>query len=254
SDQFDFLFLWTWFLISTRATGLLIAAPGIGSQEIPATAKMLFSFILGFAIAISGVQATEPATAVDGVLMVVSEFLLGWAIAFIPQLIVSSLSVSGQVISGSIGLGFANLIDPSIGQSVSILSRVQIMVATLVFLLIDGHHVLIRALAGFEGMPLGGFLPSFQLADFLLVRFAASFELGVICAAPILVSILVAQFVLGLLTKSVPQVNIFIISLPLTIGMGLYILAFTFPGIVQNLVDEYRLLPELIGQLFLFRA
>ncbi len=214
--------------------------------------RLSIAVLIGLAATMAGVTAPEPKHMVDGGLMLASEFTLGYLLATIPALIVSSLAITGQVVSGTIGLGFANLIDPSIGQSLAILARIESLVATLVFLLVDGHHVIIRAVTGYGGdLPIGTFYPGVDTGMFFLERFSAVFEVAIVCSAPILVSILVTQFVLGLITKSVPQVNIFIISLPLTIGMGLYITAYTFPGMVENILVEFNQMEEFVGQLFL---
>ncbi|MCB0344657.1 MAG: flagellar biosynthetic protein FliR [Bdellovibrionales bacterium] len=252
SSYYDVSFLWTLFLLTTRSTGILFALPGVGTSQIPALVRMSVAILIGLAATTSGVKAPQPEHLIDGGLMVISEFTLGYLLATIPAMIVSSLAITGQVVSGTIGLGFANLIDPSIGQSLAILARIESLVATLVFLLVDGHHVIIRAVTGYGGnLPIGSFYPGMETGLFFLERFSAVFEVAIICSAPILVSILVTQFVLGLITKSVPQVNIFIISLPLTIGMGLYITAYTFPGMIENLLGEFDQMEEYVGQLFL---
>lgn len=251
SELYDFSFLWTWLLLSARGIGLLMILPGIGTQQTPAPVRMILAFIIALALSLSGIRAETPTNIAECVLIVSCEFLLGILIGTIPLLIISALSITGQVVSGTIGLGMANLIDPSLGQNVSMLSRIEVLLATGTLLAIDGHHHVIRALAGIDGTgQLGMFRPNADISMYLVERFSASFSLAILCCAPILVSILVTQFVLGLITKSVPQVNIFIISLPLTIGMGLYISAFTFPGVVENLLEELSMLDEYIGQLF----
>lgn len=245
-------FAWAWLLLTARASGILFVVPGIGTSEVPTQIRVLIAALTGLMATMAGGRAPEPQHLVDGGLMLISEFTLGYLLGVIPALIVSSLSITGQVVSGTIGLGFANLIDPSIGQNVAILARIESLVATLVFLLVDGHHVIMRAVTGYGGnLPIGSFHPGMDTGMFFLERFASVFEVAVVCSAPILVSILVTQFVLGLITKSVPQVNIFIISLPLTIGMGLYITAYTFPGMIENLLEEFEQLEEYTGQLFL---
>ena len=237
SEQYNMGFFWTWILLWTRMGGVLIALPGVGTDAIPQNFKNSVALMLGLAMCLSGEIAPVPENLVDGGLMMGSEFLIGYILGAIPSFIVNSLSVTGQVVSGSIGLGMANMIDPSIGQSMSVLSRIESSLATMVFLLIDGHHVIFRAAGGvWDHPPIGSFHPDMETAMFLLDRFGDAFELAIICSSPVMVSILITQFVLGIITKSVPQVNIFIISLPLTIGMGLYVTVFTFPGMINNIV------------------
>ena len=251
SDLYDFSFLWTWLLLAARGIGLLLVLPAIGTQQVPAPVRMILAFIMALAIALSGVKAEMPENTIDILAVIGMEFVLGSLIATIPLMILSALSITGQVVSGTIGLGMANLIDPSIGQNVSMLSRVEVLLATALFVAIDGHHEVVRAMVGVDGTgQLGLFKPNMDLAMYFLHRFSESFDLAILCSAPILVSILLTQFVLGLITKSVPQVNIFIISLPLTIGMGLYITAFTFPGVIENLLADFSYLDEHIARIF----
>jgi flagellar biosynthesis protein FliR len=132
---------------------------------------------------------------------------------------------------------------------VSFISRTNLVVGTIVFLFLDGHHVIILAAIGHLGeFGLGVFRINASLGPFLLQQVIQSFELAVNIAAPILATTLVTQFVLGLITKFIPQVNIFIISLPLTILIGFYIIIYTLPGIAEHLVHQFSQLEELTGQ------
>ncbi|MCC6220147.1 MAG: flagellar biosynthetic protein FliR [Deltaproteobacteria bacterium] len=247
SDSLDLSILWTWFLLLVRASALLWVLPGIGTSEVPDMIRGSVAIVLSAAIALACDRAPMPSNLIDGGLMVTVEFMLGYLLGAIPLFILSGLAVSGQVTNGAIGLGQANMIDHSLGEQVSVLSKIEMTIGTIIFLLIDGHHAVIRAFAGIDGnVRLGTFTTDMSTADILIDRFRATFELAVITSAPILVTLLVTNFVLGLLTKAVPQINIFIISLPLTIGVGLYIIAFTFPGLTENVVQEFQLLEELL--------
>lgn len=239
--SFDLIPFWTWFLILVRCFGLLETLPGVGTMQIPPMFRFTFTFAISLCLVFGGVRANLPATFGEAGLMVVTEFLLGIALGLIPALIISGIGVAGQVTTGAIGLGQANMMDPSLGGQVAILARLQMLIAVSLFLLIDGHHAAFKAAAGLMGdIGLGYFRPTMDIFMVLLDRFTSSFELAVMCSAPILVTILVTNFVLGLITKFVPQVNIFIISLPLTIIVGLYIVVYTFPGVNDHLIRGFN--------------
>lgn len=238
---FDLIPFWTWFLILIRCFGLLETLPGIGTMQVPAMFRLSFTFAISICLVLGGVRANLPSGVAEAGLMITTEFLLGIILGLIPALLISAVGVAGQVTTGAIGLGQANMIDPSLGGQVAILARLQMMVGVALFLLIDGHHAAIKAAAGLMGdIGLGYFRPNMDTFMILLDRFSSSFELAVMCSAPILVTVLVTNFVLGLITKFVPQVNIFIISLPLTIIVGLYIVVYTFTGVNEHLIRGFN--------------
>ena len=209
------------------------------------TFRGTLALVLSAVLAIAGIQAQLPGDFLQGGVMVGCEYLLGYVMGVIPQMVLGALAVSGQVISASIGLGQATLIDPSLGEQVSVLSKLQSMIGVSVFLLIDGHHVVLRAASQLVGdLGVGLFRPGDAIASILVERFSHAFEVAVLMTGPVLVTILVTQFVLGLLTKFVPQVNVFIVSMPLTIGVGLFLVIKTMPAMTEILVREYSTVEE----------
>ncbi len=241
----DFTGFWTWFLLFTRFTALLYSLPGIGTEEVPMPVRVTLAIVISSVLTISGAMATLPIHLAEAGLMILTEFALGYLLGAIPLYIVGSLAVAGQVTAASIGLGQASMIDPSLGEHVSVLGRLQALMAVAIFLIVDGHHVVISAASDFTThFGIGFFRPDANTAQLLVERFSHSFELAVVVSGPILVTILVTQFVLGLLTKFVPQVNVFIVSLPLTIGVGLFIAAYTLPSLGRQLIKEFSYTEE----------
>ena len=246
----DVVPLWTWALLFMRCLGMIEIVPAIGTSQIPRVFRVLLTFSLSVLILASGLRCALPTTLAHGLVLLVSEFLLGVALGLIPAIIINGVGVAGQVISGSIGLGQANMMDPSLGHT-AILSRLQVMLATIVFLAIDGHHVVIKAVSGMIGnMPIGGFAPDFQTFYLLLYNLKSSFEFAIMLAAPMLVTALCVNFVLGLITKFVPQMNIFIISLPIGILVGLYLVAYTTGGLSYIFITTFNEMTYSIARLF----
>ncbi|MDD2941381.1 MAG: flagellar biosynthetic protein FliR [bacterium] len=241
----NFTIVWSWFLLFTRLSTMLIVLPGIGTTQVPGIYRVIGSASIAICAVAGGFRAASPESYLQGGMMVALEATLGFCLGIIPALMMTGVAVAGQVTTASIGLGAANLIDPSLGESVGILARLQTMLATIIFLVIDGHHIIIRAALSTlqdAGSPM--FSASSTLAHTMLERFSATFELAVTIAAPILVTVLVTNFILGLVTKFIPQFNIFIISLPLTIGIGLFIVAYTFTGFARHTVSALLPLEE----------
>lgn len=249
--EIDFAVYWTWFLLFIRMGALFSALPGIGTDQVPERFRLMPAITIAACVALGGVRAHTPATLAEGGLMMGSELALGYILGFIPQLVLGGLTVAGQIIAGSVGLAQANMIDHSLGESVSIISRLKAQIGVLVFLFMDGHHIVIRAASGIASdVGIGMFRPGADTFAILLERFVSAFHLSIVISAPIIVSALLTQFVLGLVTKFVPQVNIFIISLPLSIIAGLYIIEVTFPGLVYHVEHEFKFLEEALARVF----
>ena len=183
--------------------------------------------------------------------MILSEYLFGYLLGAIPAYTLAAGSVAGAAVAGAIGLSQANMIDQSLGESTTVLSKLNSLLAGVVFLLLDGHHLVFRACAAASEIAgIGVFVPDYSVASVLILRFADMFALAVIIAAPILVASLFTQFVLGLLTKFVPQINVFIMSMPLNILVGLFILKALLPEMVTHMTNDFSKIDGLMFQLY----
>ncbi len=247
-NHIDFSLCWSWFLIFCRMSGMFTSLPGIGTEQVPAIVRLCASLILSAVIVSSGVQAAEPAAAAEGLLMIGSEFLFGYLLGVIPNLIISGVAVAGQVTSGAIGLAQASMIDPSLGTQTTVLAHINTMIASIIFLAVDGHHTVIRAASGdLGGIGVGIFRPTESVAAMLLDRFEALFSLALVMSAPILVTVLVTQFVFGLITKFVPKVNVFIVSFPLLVLLGIFLSDVTLPSLAKHVIAEFNNMSEYLG-------
>lgn len=226
---------------------MMFALPGIGTNQVPAKSRAALAIVLAIAITFGGVRADAPPTMIDGALMIALEAFFGFILGFIPQMVIGGLSVAGQVVTGVIGLGQANMIDPSLGGTFAILARLHSLFGTIIFLMMDGHHEVIRAMAALSPSELyEHFRLDFELFEILMYQFSETFRMGIIISGPILITVLIAQFILGLLTRLVPQFNIFIISLPLTILIGFYMTAFMFPAFTNLVLSFFLEVDELL--------
>ena len=240
---------WTWFLLFVRFSGVFTSMPGVGTEEVPLTFRIPLVIIIAAALTMSGASAELPGTLAAGGLILAVEFLLGYLLGVIPALIISGLSLAGHLSATSIGLNQASVIDPSLGEHVTTLGRIQTLIGVVLFLAIDGHHAVIRAAADIStDVGLGLFRPGEATAEIFLQRINQSFHLGIQVAAPIIVVSLIAQFILGLITKFVPQINVFIMSTPLTILVGLFVFGFTLPEMVRHVDREYAAIQEVAYQ------
>ncbi len=237
----NFNVLWTFMLLNTRFIGMMSLLPGIGggAQGL----KIRFGGTLLMALA--SLPATEMVPPPDNIVMMgaglLSEMVLGAVIAFIPSLLIAGAQTAGQLSSTTMGLGASQLFDPSMGASVSGLAKLFGDMVVLVFLLVGGHYVVIKAVSGLGGEIIPGtFLMGGLTTELLINRTAHVFHAGVMISAPVIVALLLTQFVMGLITKAVPTVNIFIVSFPLTIGIGLVLSALSLPDLVALIDRDVR--------------
>jgi len=251
-SEIDMVGPWTTMLLFVRMSAVLYSLPGIGTQMVPAALRASFGLAIAIGLAVSGQHAPSPESFTQGISMMISEFALGYILGMVPSLILSGVAVAGQIIAGVIGLAQASMIDPSLNTNSAVLAHIQSMFATIVFLACNGHHAIIRfaALVN-DSAPIGSFHPDAHTAAMLTDYFESSFALSLSLSAPVLAATLLSQFVMGLITRFIPQVNIFIISLPLTIIMGLFVIIYTFPRFLELLEYEFIDIGERAGAIFL---
>lgn len=156
------------------------------------------------------------------------EMLIGVTLAFVTQIIFAAVEFCGQIIGLQMGFSISSVIDPTMGNQVQIMSVMQTLLATLFFLSLNIHHVFIRAIVdSFTVIPLGGWKMSEALLSFLVKSTSDVFILGIRLAAPVMVTLLLTSVVLGVMARAFPQMNVFMMSFPLNIGLGFMVLGLT---------------------------
>lgn len=217
-------------LILCRIAGLFAALPVFGGKRLPTRIKIVAVMAITL-VCLPILQLTPPPVPKDAFtigLMVMREMLIGLTLAFITQVIFAAVEFSGQVIGMQMGFSIANVIDPSMGNQTQIMSVMQTLLATLFFLSLNIHHTFIRAIVdSFSIIPLGGWHMSEALLKFLVQVTSDVFILGIRLAAPVMVTLLLTSVVLGVMARAFPQMNVFMVSFPLNIGLGFLVLGAT---------------------------
>ena len=241
----------------TRILGLLAAAPLFGNKAVPASVKVLLGVMLAAIVApaVPALPATDPMS-LAGLLILAQEMLIGLAMGFSIRIIFAAVEMAGEISSLTMGLGFATFFDPNTQGRSSAISQFLALVATLGFLSVNAHLVLLSALVeSFSSLPVsatpiysGGFK---QLADWG----GRIFSTGVQLSLPIVAALLITNVALGILTRAAPALNLFGIGFPITLGVGLLVVATTLPYLatpVQNLfldgIERARLMPRTWSQ------
>ena len=232
--------IWSFGLLLARYSGLFLVAPGIGGGERGMFIRYPAIILLSAVSVPVSAYAPVPDSPIDMGVQFSCEFLCGLAIGLIPFLVIAGVQMGAQIASTSMGLGVSQLIDPTSGVQVSDLSRIYGDLSVIIFLYIGGHLALLQAASGLGGaLPPGTFTPDNFTTEFLINQTAHVFEIGTMVSVPIVVALLLTQFVMGLISKAVPTVNIFIVSFPLTIGIGLALAILLVPELVVYVQREF---------------
>lgn len=220
-------------LVVTRITGLMLLAPFFGARNLPTQVQIGLSLILAvlvFPFVPRAGVAVPPNLAALGVAAAL-ELAVGLLIGFVAGLLFAAVQLAGQIADQEIGIGLANVIDPISNEQVTIIGHFKFTLALLFFLALDGHHLVLQAIAqSFTAVPpLGlrwGTGDGLYVADRLAT---AVFGVGIKLSAPTLVSLLLATVALAFLTRTAPEMNLFILGFSVRIAVGLGVLAFSVP-------------------------
>lgn len=233
-------------LIFLRISGVMFSAPVFSNTSIPVTAKLFFSIILAYIIffTVDDIQYDINQSILPLIILGVKEVITGVLIGFMLNFIFYGFSYGGLLIGYDMGLAMAQMFDPTTESDTNLLGQTMLIMGTLVFLLINGHHYLIRGLAySFSVVPLGTFEMSHNLLD-ALIRFSSGiFLLAVKIASPIMVSFFLLHIGAGIVARVMPQMNIFFVVQPLKISLGLILLITLTPVyvyLIRNLLMEYE--------------
>jgi len=227
----------------TRILGLVASAPVFGNTGVPIMVKVIVGGLLASIVAptLPPVPAIDP-TSWAGLLILAQEFLIGTAMGFAMRLVFAAIEFSGEVASQTMGLSFASFFDPNTSARTSAISQFLALIATLAFLATNAHLVLVEALVeSFYTLPISA-TPLSLAAPLEMVRWGGRiFSAGLQIALPIVATLLVTNIALAILTRAAPQLNLFGIGFPITLGAGFLVISLTLPYLntpLQNLFNQ----------------
>ena len=178
---------------------------------------------------------------------VFSEVMMGLCLAFGARLLLASVQLAGQFMGFQMGFSMAGAIDPQEGGQSTFLSQFLYIFTILLFLVMDGHHLFIAALAkSFALVPPCRFAPKPGLSRVLIQTGGQMFLVALKISAPILIALFLSNLCLGIVARTVPQVNILMIGFPLNISIGLILFGLTLSTLTPYLVDLTRGMGELM--------
>ena len=231
------------FFVFLRVGAILMTLPVFESKSIPKMFKLTLAFavslILFPMLDLNPVPLTGSIVALG--IGAAGEILLGLAIGFSIKLIFAGIQLAGQMAGYQMGFAIANVMDPDQSQQVLLLAQFNNLVALLLFLSVNAHYWFIRALThSFRMIPplnvhFGG-----SLMDYLIDMSGKMFVISIQVGAPIIAALLVTSVAFGLMARTVPQMNVFIVAMPMKIGVGFLFLGFSLPYFSAFLIKIFN--------------
>lgn len=222
----------TFLLAFFRLGGVVAFAPLLGHRSLPAPYRAALAACLAFVLTpLLGPVSGGIGDALGLVLAVAGELFVGLAIGFVAHLALAAVQAAGELVGFQMGPGISALYDPVMGEQVTVVTRFQEVVALLLFLTLNGHHVVIQAAAAsFQRLRPGGLLQP-GIAAGVVSLGEKLFRAGLELAVPLVGMLLVLNVALVLLARTVPQTNILLLGLPVTVAVGLFGLVATIPSL-----------------------
>lgn len=229
-------------LVLLRVSAMIVTIPVISEATVPVRIKAGLSIIITvivFPMVIAQIPPTGKIHIIQLIIFMLGEVMIGLTIGFLARLVFAGIRMAGDIIGFQMGFSVANVIDPMSQQMVSIITELQYLLAMLLFLTVNAHHLFFQAIVQSYAVitPL-----SFHFSGQLIqVIFDVSRDIFVIAlkiAAPIMAVMIFINVALGVVARTVPQMNIFIVGFPLQISLGLIFLGLTAPlfiNITQNI-------------------
>ncbi len=235
--------LLTFFIVLLRVSAIIVFAPVFSSASIPAQVKIAFSLVFAmvlYPIVKQYIHITD-FSIMNIAVIVIREVILSAALAFCVHFLWAGVELGAQLVGFMMGFSIANVLSPEENLQISILAEFESIMAILIFLVINGHYIFIRAMAdSFRLVPVGGFALNQGMFDVLnklaLMMFGVAFKI----LAPAVIALLITNVVFGIIARTMPQINIMIVAFPLSIGIGLFVLGVSLSFSAYVLVKYYN--------------
>lgn len=225
------------FLVLMRTTGLVVTAPILGHRTVPATVKAGLAAILALALVRGAVVAPG---ALPVLIAAPIELLIGLCLGMIISIGFQAVELGGKLISLQMGLSLGAVLSPTSHEGNTPLDPFFSVFAGLLFLALDLHLAVVRALASsFATLPIGGGWPT-NLWLLGARMIALALELGTRIAMPLALVLLLTELAVALLARAIPQINVFILGLPLKITVGIAVAAIALPNLAAGVTAIFR--------------
>ena len=220
-------------LVLTRTSGIFFVSPFFGSQNIPEqirAATALAMAILTFPILLDEMTIEAPATVLMFTVLIIQELFIGWLIGFVGYVVLAAITMSGKIMDMQVGFTIAQVMDPTSREQSPLIGSFLYNLTIIYFLAVNGHHMIVAALIeSFRAVPFNAITWHGSMADFIINLTNGIFLTGMKIAMPVTFSILITNVGMGILARTMPQMNIFVIGVPMHLMIGTAMLALLMP-------------------------
>lgn len=219
-------------IILLRVAGILSVIPAIGTRSVPAQVKIglvigLSAILMPVVGAGLGSVTVSPATLVP---LIFTEFLVGLVLGLCVRFVFVAFEMAGELLGTQMGINIAGVLDPMADASLPLLGRFFGLLALLVFFAIDGHHILLAALTeSFRLVPPLSAHLSGAVMEAVMQLAVGMFMLALKIAAPVMTALFVVTFAMGILGRTIPQFNVLLNNVTVTVAVGLLVLGLSLP-------------------------
>jgi flagellar biosynthetic protein FliR len=250
-DFLQLLGLYFWPFV--RISGMLLMMPLYSAAYVTVKIRLMMAVFITMAIAPSLAlpPPVDPFTWY-GVLLIIQQLGIGLAMGIIFAAVFQIFVIAGHLVSMAMGLAMASMVDPATGVNTPVVGRYFIIIATLIFLLLNGHVLVFKLIFdSFETLPVG---LHFFTTDSLKIIYgfgSKMFEAGVLLALPLVTALLLVNISFGVVSRAAPALNVFAVGFPVTLMVGLLMLIFITPLVLPHLKQVLVYSSDLIMHLSL---
>ncbi|RKY89480.1 flagellar type III secretion system protein FliR [candidate division KSB1 bacterium] len=234
------------FLGFVRIATILCTVPVFGFNAVPNAVKAGLAFLVSLVMypIIDAGNFRIPIQLWPFIFLVLKEVTVGLIIGLSTAFLFVGIQMAGQLVGLDMGFGIVNVLDPLTGEQVSIMGQFQYVLALIIFLLMDGHHFFLQAIkASYDVIPVGGVVFSKMISGKIVEMSGKIFIIALKIGGPALAALFLTDFVMGIVARTVPQMNIFIVGFPLKISVGLLIVGLSLPLFIyvfDKLVEVFK--------------
>lgn len=212
----------------------------------PKVFKVMFSIFISFIIS-PFIQADIAVHSLSQLIIyALMETLTGLVFGFITNMCFNSLKIAGSLIDQQLGLSMANIYDPNTNTQNTLIETILYWLGVMIFFSMNGHHQLIAGIQNsFNLVKVGQLILSGNF-DYVINVFVQCFIIGIKIAVPMILSLLIAELLIGFISKSVPQLNVMVVSMPLKLLMGIIFIMIALPFLINKMHHLFNQIPSIL--------
>lgn len=239
-------------LVMLRASGLFLMAPLLSNRMFPSQVKVGMVVLMAIILVPTLRQTSIPEVLSLSSLVVVAakELLVGLSIGFVFSLLITGVQAAGDIVSYQIGFSMAQTIDPTSGSETTTLGQFWVLLASVLFMALNGHHLVIAAFKdSYDVIPPAAVSFNATAVDLIVTYSAYVFVIGLKIAAPVVVTLMLTDVAMGTLSRLMPTMNVFILGFGVKTGVGLAVAALSLPVFAYVLEKSTTMLNNELARL-----